>query len=94
MPTTIVKSYDTKLDNKKRVTLRSAEYQYYFVEEMSDGTIVFRPRVLVAPEEISAKTLKAMDAAVENLRKGKASKPINVAKYSKAHNSSTRKNRL
>jgi hypothetical protein len=81
MQTKIVKSYTTKLDSKKRVTLRSAEYQYYLVEEMNDGTIVFHPRLLVAPETISAKTLATMDSSVANLRKGKVSQPINISKY-------------
>lgn len=32
----IVKSYDAKLDSKKRITLRNVYYDYYHVEEFGD----------------------------------------------------------
>lgn len=37
MPLTAVRSYDTKIDVKKRITLRSSKYEYYHVEEFEDG---------------------------------------------------------
>ncbi|MBN1649330.1 MAG: hypothetical protein JW874_14935 [Spirochaetales bacterium] len=75
----VVKEYDIKLDNKHRVTIRDAEYEYYSVKQYSDGHIELQPRVLVDPKEISVKTLKMMDRSVENLKKGKVSKPIDLA---------------
>ena len=70
--------YDAKMDSKKRVTLRGAKYEYYNVQEMDDGSVLLLPRVLVSPFEISANTLSAMDASMENLKSGKVSKPIKL----------------
>jgi hypothetical protein len=78
----VVKEYDTKLDSKHRVTIRDAAYEYYSVKQYSDGHIELQPRVLVDPKEISAKTLDMMDQSVENLKKGKVSKPIDLKSIS------------
>ena len=56
MPTA-VKTYDAKMDSKKRITLRNALYEYYHVEEFDDGRIVLEPRELVPPFQISEKSL-------------------------------------
>ena len=52
-----VKAYDAKLDSKRRITLRNAQYEYYHVEEFEDGRIVLEPRELVPPFSISEKSL-------------------------------------
>ena len=35
-----VKEYDAKIDAKKRITLRNSLFEYYHVEEYSDGRII------------------------------------------------------
>lgn len=76
-----VKEYDAKLDTKKRITLRNVLYEYYHVSEMSNGIIVLEPRVLTAPFEISANTLKMMDQSVSNLKKGRVSKAVDLSEF-------------
>lgn len=73
-----MKAYDAKIDSKKRITLRGARAEYYHVEEKKDGTIVLSPRVLVHPEEISDRTMETIQQSVSNLKKGKASSPIDL----------------
>ena len=75
MPTA-VKTYDAKIDSKKRFTLRNAMYEYYHVEEFDDGRIVLEPRELVPPFQISEKSLTMMDQAMDNLKKGIVSKEV------------------
>lgn len=77
-----VKEYDARIDTKKRVTLRGARYDHYHVQEYSDGRIVLEPRELVAPFEVSKKTLTTMDQSMKNLKKGKVSKPIDLSAFS------------
>lgn len=72
------KEYDARLDSKKRITLRGAQTMYYRVREKKDGTIELSPRVLVHPDEISKKTLSMVDSSVEQLKKGNASKPVDL----------------
>ena len=59
-----MKDYVAHLDNKKRITLRGAAYQYYNVKEYGNGCIILEPRELAVPESISARTLADMDRAV------------------------------
>ena len=77
----IIKQYDAKLDEKKRLTIRGSKFDFYHVEEFNDGTLVLKPRVLVDPNELSENTLRMMDKSIENLKKGKVSKPVNLDKY-------------
>ena len=56
-----MKDYVAHLDNKKRITLRGAAYQYYNVKEYGNGCIILEPRELAVPESISARTLADMD---------------------------------
>ncbi len=76
-----VKSYDAKVDSKKRITLRNANYDYFHIEEFSDGRIVLEPRILVKPFEVSENTLKMMDSSVENLKSGNVSEVIDLSAY-------------
>jgi hypothetical protein len=77
-----VKQYDAKIDTKKRVTLRGAHYNHYHVLEYPDGRIILEPRELIAPFELSVRTLETMDESVANLEKGKASQPIDLSAFS------------
>ncbi len=81
MPMTAVKSYDAKLDSKKRITLRNVYYEYYHVEEFGDGRILLEPRELTKPFQVSANTLKMMDSSMKNFNKGLTSDPIDLSAY-------------
>ena len=76
-----VLEYDARIDVKKRVTLRGAAFDYYHVQELSDGRIMLDPRELVPPFEISKKTLAVIDSSSANLKKGKVSKPIDLSAF-------------
>jgi hypothetical protein len=79
----IIKQYDAKLDEKKRLTIRGSKFDFYHIDEFNDGTLVLRPRVLIDPDELSANTLQMMDKSIKNLKNGKVSKPVNLDKYRK-----------
>ena len=72
------KEYDAKLDSKKRLTVRGARTKHYHVTEYDDGTVELSPRELIHPDEISRRTLQMMDKAMENLKKRKVSKPVDM----------------
>ena len=76
-----INTYDAKLDSKRRVTLRNSLFEYYHVEEFSDGRIVLSPRELVAPFSVSENTLNMMDEAVMNLKNGTASQAIDLSAF-------------
>ncbi len=78
---TIVKKYNAKLDNKKRLTIRGTNYDIYFVQEFNDGTLVLKPKILVDPNELSENTLRMMDKSMENFKNGKTSTPVDFEKY-------------
>ena len=78
---TPIKTYDAKMDSKKRITLRNAIYEYYHVEEFEDGRIVLEPRELVAPLHISEKTLTMMDKSMKNMKQGKVSKAVDLSVF-------------
>ena len=76
-----VKNYDVHIDSKKRITLRGALFQYYNVKEYENGCIMLEPRELTVPEGISAKTLSAMDKAIENFKLGEVSPAIDLSDF-------------
>lgn len=78
---TAVKDYTVHIDNKKRVTLRGALYQYYNVKEYDNGCIILEPRELTIPDSISAKTLEDMDKAVSNFKIGKVSETVDLSDF-------------
>lgn len=75
------RTYDTRLDSKRRLTIRGASFEYYHVKEYSDGHIVLEPRVLTPPFEVSQRTLAMMDSAIGNFRKGQVSAPVNLSDF-------------
>ena len=81
MPMTVVRSYDAKLDSKRRITLRNVSYEYFHVEEFDDGRILLDPRELTKPFQVSANTLSMMDSSMENFKAGKISEPIDLSIY-------------
>lgn len=77
-----VSEYDAKIDVKKRLTLRGAQYGHYHVKEFQDGRIVLEPRELVKPFTVSRRTLKMMDSSMANFKKGLAGEPIDLSAFS------------
>lgn len=77
----MVKNYVAHMDGKKRITIRGGLYQYYDVKEYENGCIILEPRELTAPDTISARTLKSIDEAVENYKKGIVSEPIDLSDF-------------
>ena len=57
----ILKEYDVKLDDKKRVTLRGTLNSYFNIKIYKTGKIVLSPRILVDPNDIPKSTLKIID---------------------------------
>ncbi len=75
------KDYVVHIDDKKRITLRGAMYQYYNVKEYENGCIMLEPRELVVPETISARTLADMDRAIDNFKAGSVSPAIDLSDF-------------
>lgn len=76
-----VRDYTVHIDNKKRITLRGALYQYYNVKEFQNGCIILEPRELTVPDSISSRTLEDMDRAIENFKINKVSEPIDLSEF-------------
>ena len=76
-----IKDYTVHIDSKKRITLRGAKFQYYYVKEYENGCIMLEPRELKIPDGISAKTLKDMDRAIENYKRGEVSSAIDLSDF-------------
>lgn len=81
MSEAILKEYDAKLDDKKRLTLRGVLHSYFKVKVYKTGKVVLQPRILVDPNDIPKSTLKIIDKSVKNMKKGKVSEPLNLSKY-------------
>ena len=77
----VLKDYVAHLDNKKRITLRGASYEYYNVKEYGNGCIILEPRELALPKDISARTLSDMDQAVKNFKRGNVSPSIDLSDF-------------
>ena len=75
---TAIKDYTVHIDNKKRITLRGALYNYYNVKEYDNGCIILEPRELTIPEGISSRSLEDMDKAIKNFNLGNISEPIDL----------------
>lgn len=73
-----LKTYDAKLDSKKRITIRNPKYEYYHVIEKENGVVILEPRALVDPLVVSKNTLKTMDKSIENVKKGVVSDPVKL----------------
>lgn len=78
---TVIREYDTRLDSKKRVTLRNALFEYYHVLEMENGTIIMEPRELTVSFQVSANTLAMMDESVRNIKAGKVSDKVDLSDF-------------
>ena len=74
----VLKSYDARIDSKKRITIRNPKYEYYHVVEQENGVVVLQPRKLIDPFVISKKTLKGIDESMENIEKGVVYGPVKL----------------
>ena len=77
----IVQHYDIAADAKNRISLRGAKAKYFHVQALSNGSYVLQPRVLVSPDAIPLRTLKMLENSVAQLKKGKASAPVDLARF-------------
>ena len=76
-----VREYDTRLDTKRRITLRGASFDYYHVSVFDNGQIVLDPRELTAPFQVSVNTLAMMDESIQNMRTGSVSAVIDLSEF-------------
>ncbi|HEY6171944.1 MAG TPA: hypothetical protein VIX80_06785 [Candidatus Kapabacteria bacterium] len=72
--------YDAKLDGKRRIVIRSAQYEHYSVYEREDGSVILVPKVLV-DVPLSNETLALIGSSIKNFKKGKVSEAIDIDKY-------------
>lgn len=73
-----VAEYEARKDERGRVTLKGADFDLYHVVAYDDGHFEVHPRIVVDPA-LDRRTLVMMDAAVRNLRRGKAGRKMNPA---------------
>jgi hypothetical protein len=78
-----VQNYDVAADAKNRISLRGAKAKYFHVSALSDGGYLLQPRVLVPPDAIPARTLKMLDRAAAQLKRGRASAPVDLTPFLK-----------
>ncbi len=74
----VVRDYDVAMDAKHRISLRGAPNKYFHVKELSNGCYLLEPRLLVSPDLLSSRTRKMLEQSVTNLKKGKASAPLDL----------------
>lgn len=74
----VLKTYDARLDSKKRITIRNPKYEYYHVVEKENGVVILEPRELVDPLTISKETLDTMDESMGNVKKGVVYGPVKI----------------
>ena len=74
----VLKTYDARIDSKKRITIRNPKYEYYHVVEKENGVVVLEPRELIDPLTISKETLEQMDKSMENVKSGVVYGPIKL----------------
>jgi len=78
---TMLSSYEAKLDSKKRVTLRNTVIKNFQVVEYDNGEIILKPQILINLEDITESNLKRIETAVNNMKKGIVSEPINLNNF-------------
>ena len=84
------RSYETKLDQKKRVVLRGALHKYYEVREEANGSYHLTPKKLVDIEPISERSLAMLDSSIANFKKSIASEPIDLTALKRKYARSSR----
>lgn len=74
----IVADYTVAADAKNRISLRGARSKYFRVQGLSNGCFVLKPRLVVPPQALSARSMKMLDKSAANLKRGLASDPVNL----------------
>ncbi|MEP7234153.1 MAG: hypothetical protein ABI778_02545 [Ignavibacteriota bacterium] len=72
-----VSPYRAKVDSKRRIVLRTANYEYYNVYEREDGSLLMTPQI-ITDVPVSPETLGMIDSSIRNMKKGKVSKRIDL----------------
>jgi hypothetical protein len=80
---TVLEAYDVSADAKNRISLRGGKVKYFHVKVLSDGGYLLQPRMLVPLDAIPARALKMLDRSVSQLKRGKASAPIDLTSFLK-----------
>lgn len=78
----MISQYDIVADAKNRISLRNATAKYFHVRAFSNGCYILEPRILVKPASLSERSLKMIDQSVDELKRGKASPPIDLSNFS------------
>ena len=73
-----IKDYTVHIDEKKRITLRGASYEYYNVQEFENGCILLEPRELTVPDMVSKKSLNDMKKTVEGFKETNSLDPLDT----------------
>jgi len=79
----VLQDYDVSADAKNRISLRGAKAKYFHVMVLSDGGYLLQPLALVPLDAIPARTLKMLDRSVAQLKRGRASAPIDLTPFLK-----------
>lgn len=86
MATKLLTEYDATLDSKKRFVIRGLpNFNHFHVKVFKDPnreeyTLKMEPRVLASLDQLSEKTLRMMDSAMENYAKGNVGDVIDLTK--------------
>lgn len=64
-----IAEYDTKLDDRGRLTIKGVEFQHFRVKVFEDSHVEIYPRMLVDPT-VSRRTLAMMDQAMSAMAAG------------------------
>ncbi len=75
---TIISEFDVKRDERKRFTIREAQFEHYHVRVFDDGHLELYPRIL-SDATLSLRTLEMMDSAMGNARAGRVGAPLDIA---------------
>lgn len=71
--------YTARLDSKRRIVIReSAPYEQYLVRHLDNGVIELRPQISVDVASIPEDTLRMIEGAMENLKRGVVSPPVDL----------------
>ena len=73
----VVTEFDVKKDERNRITLKAAAYEYYHAKVFDDGHIEFYPQVL-ADASVSTRSVEMMDRAMQNFAKGRVGAPMDA----------------
>ncbi len=77
----VVRRYDAAADAKNRISLRGAKTKHFHVKALSNGSFLLEPRVLVSPGALPTRTMRMLDKAAANFKKGLVSETIDLSAF-------------